>query len=115
MKKIHPLFNLFLLFSLLSSYFVLLGHEGNNHNHLNQLNTNYSLNERCKNDLEGFSEKLGGGAYTYPSLREDVGSSMISRASTGKMFFEFLTSVVPENYNHDNVSFFFLSDIDLNL
>jgi alpha-mannosidase len=95
--------------------FFSFAHEGNNHNHINELNTNFKLYEYCKNDIEGFSEKLGGGAYNYPSLREDVSTAMISRASTGNMFFEFFTSEVPANYNKDEVHFFFLSDIDLNL
>lgn len=104
-----------ILFCLSIAQFFSFAHEGNNHNHINELNTNFKLYARCKSDLEGFSEKLGGGSYTYPSLREDVSSAMISRASTGKMFFEFLTSEVPANYDKDEVHFFFLSDIDLNL
>ena len=74
------------------SFFIFqttIAHEGNNHDHIQDLNIKYRLYEICKNDLEGFSEKLGGGMYTYPSLREDVGQAMISRASTGKMYFEF--------------------------
>ena len=92
-----------------------VAHNGSKHNHIVELNTSYQLYQICKNDLEGFSEKLGGGAYTYPSLREDVGRAMISRATTGKMYFEFLTAEVPVAFEHENVNFFFLSDIDLNL
>lgn len=93
----------------------IFAHNGTKHNHIHELNTNYKLYQLCKNDLEGFSEKISGGAYSYPSLREDVGQAMISRATTGKMAFEFLTSTVPSTYNESSVRFFFLSDIDLNL
>ena len=93
----------------------VIGHEGNKHNHIHELNVNYTLYQVCKDDLEGFSAKLGGGAYTYPTLREDISTAMISRASTGNMYFEFLTSEVPEDYQKEQVNFFFLSDIDLNL
>ena len=90
-------------------------HNGGDHNSIHDLNTNFQLYNICKNDIEGFAQKISGGAYSYPSLREDIGDAMISRASTGKMGFEFLTAKVPDNYNKKEVSFFFLSDIDLNL
>ena len=95
---------------------VSYGHNGGNgHNYIHEINANYRLFTICKNDIEGFSKKISGGDYSYPSLREDLGEAMISRASTGKMGFEFLTGAVPANYAKDQVSFFFLSDIDLNL
>jgi alpha-mannosidase len=52
--------------------------------------------------------------YSYPSLRDDVRQAMITRASTGKAGFEFLTSTVPSDYMEEMVNFFFYSDIDLN-
>lgn len=111
----HIFFRNFLTILSLLIYHLTIAHEGNNHNHIQELNIKYRLFEICKNDLEGFSEKLGGGMYNYPSLREDVGQAMISRASTGKMYFEFLTAIVPADYAKQKVNFFFLSDIDLNL
>ncbi len=88
-------------------------HEGTGHNAIHELNQNYRLYDICKNDIEGYSQKLSGGDYTYPCLREDLGDAMISRASTGRMAFEFLTGAVPANYIKETVSFFFYSDIDL--
>lgn len=88
-------------------------HEGTGHNAIHELNQNYRLYDICKNDIEGYSQKLLGGDYTYPCLREDLGDAMISRASTGKMAFEFLTGVIPADYTKETVSFFFYSDIDL--
>ncbi len=88
-------------------------HEGTGHLSIHELNQNYRLYEICKNDIEGYSQKLSGGDYTYPCLREDLGEAMISRASTGKMAFEFLTATVPNEYSDETVSFFFYSDIDL--
>ena len=91
-------------------------HEGNSQSHIQELNTNGHLYEICKNDIEGFQEMLSGSEFfSYPSIRDDVGTSMIAGATTGKMGFEFLTGVVPTDYTADQVTFFMLSDIDLNL
>lgn len=89
-------------------------HESAGKNQIHSINMNYELYQICKNDLEGFSEQIGGGMYTYPSLREDLRQSMIARASTGKAGFEFFTSTVPVDLNGKMVTFFFYSDIDLN-
>ncbi len=89
-------------------------HESAGKNRIHSVNVNYSLYEICKNDLEGYSEQIGGGMYTYPSLRDDVRHSMIARASTGKAGFEFYTSAVPSSNKEETVHFFFYSDIDLN-
>lgn len=84
--------------------------------HIQELNTNYSLYQISKDDIEGYKEMLSGSEFfLYPSLREDMNVSMIARATTGKMGFEFLTGEVPKNYTKDKVNFFLLSDIDLNL
>ena len=90
-------------------------HESAGKNQIHSVNLNYNLYQICKNDLEGFSEQIGGGMYTYPSLRDDVRQSMIARASTGKAGFSFYTSTVPVDFKEEMVSFFFYSDIDLNL
>jgi len=90
-------------------------HESAGKNKIHSVNLNYKLYQICKNDLEGFSEQIGGGMYTYPSLRDDVRQSMIARASTGKVGFSFYTSMVPVDLKEEMVSFFFYSDIDLNL
>ena len=90
-------------------------HTGNGNGHIQELNTNYHLYNICKNDIEGYQEMLSGSEFfTYPSIREDIGTSMIARATTGKMGFEFLTGIVPKNYASDRVAFFMISDIDLN-
>jgi len=91
-----------------------LAHETAGKNLIHSINVNYELYQLSKNHLEGYSEQIGGGMYTYPSLRDDVRQSMITRASTGKAGFEFYTSTVPADYKADLVHFFFYSDIDLN-
>ncbi|MBT8306206.1 MAG: hypothetical protein KJN85_04655, partial [Maribacter sp.] len=91
-------------------------HEGNGNGHIQELNTNYGLYTICKNDIEGYKEMLSGSEFfLYPSLRDDVNVSMIARATTGEMGFEFLTGEVPVDYASDKVTFLMLSDIDLNL
>lgn len=90
-------------------------HETAGVNKIHSINVNYELYQICKNDIEGFSEQLSGGMYSYPSLRDDVRSAMIARASTGKAGFEFLTAAVPSDYSQEMVTFFFYSDIDLNI
>lgn len=90
-------------------------HEGNGNGHIQELNTNYRLYNLCKDDIEGYKEMLSGSEFfSYPSIREDISISMIARATTGKMGFEFLTGEVPKNHTSDKVTFFLLSDIDLN-
>lgn len=91
-------------------------HEGNGNGHIQELNTNYGLYNICKNDIEGYKEMLSGSEYfLYPSIREDINVSMITRATTGEMGFEFLTGEVPTDYSSDEVTFLMLSDIDFNL
>ncbi|MGB5556214.1 MAG: hypothetical protein WBM83_16275, partial [Flavobacteriaceae bacterium] len=91
-------------------------HEGNGNGHIQELNTNYGLYTIAKNDIEGYKEMLSGSEFfLYPSIREDVGVSMIARATTGEMGFEFLTGEVPKDYASDKVTFYMISDIDLNL
>jgi alpha-mannosidase len=93
-----------------------LFHEGNGNGHIQELNINFELYERCKNDIEGYKKMLSGSEFfLYPSIREDVNVSMIARATTGEMGFEFLTGEVPADYTSDEVTFLMLSDIDLNL
>ena len=90
-------------------------HETNGNGHIQELNTNYRLYKIGKNDIEGYKEMLSGSEYfLYPSVREDINVSMIARATTGEMGFEFLTGEVPANYASDKVTFLMLSDIDLN-
>ncbi len=103
------------LLVLLLHPFVLTAHEGSGHNHVHEINTKYFLYSICKNDIEGYASTIGGGEYTYPSIREDISKALISRATTGLKSFELLTGKVPENFTKDKVTFFFISDIDLNL
>lgn len=90
-------------------------HGGGGHSHIYEVNTRFDLYNISKNDIEGFSEKISGRDYTYQSIREDVNKALISRASDGKLAFELLTGKVPDNYTEKNVSFFFYSNIDLNI
>ncbi len=89
-------------------------HGDGGHNHIYELNTLFDLYNIIKNDIEGFHSKISGRDYTYQSLREDVNKPMIARASSGKMFFELLTNIVPQAYNENEVTFSFYSNIDLN-
>lgn len=90
-------------------------HGGNGNGHIQELNINYRLYNICSGDIEGYSEMISGSEYfLYPSIREDINVSMIARATTGEMGFEFLTGEVPADYKKENVSFFMLSDIDFN-
>ena len=102
------------LFILLLAPARVKAHETAGKNQIHSVNVNYSLYQICKNDLEGFSSQISGGMYTYPSLRDDIRQAMITRASTGKAGFEFLTSTVPADYKAEMINFFFYSDIDLN-
>lgn len=90
-------------------------HGGSGNSHIQDLNTNYRLYKLCRDDVEGYHEMLSGAEFfSYPSIREDIGTSMIARATTGKMGFEFLTGKIPLDHTSDQVTFLFLSDIDLN-
>jgi alpha-mannosidase len=72
-------------------------HDGNGNGHIQELNTHYRLyNILPEHDLEGYQEMLSGSEFfSYPSIREDINVSMIARATSGKMGFEFLTGKVP--------------------
>lgn len=99
-----------------SGYEPTFFHEGNGNGHIQELNINHLLFTIGKNDIEGYREMLSGSEFfLYPSLREDINVSMIARATTGEMGFEFLTGEVPTDYAADSVTFLMLSDIDLNL
>lgn len=90
-------------------------HGGNGGGHIQELNTNHTLYQICMNDLEGYSEMLSGSEFfSYPSLRDDINTSMIARATTGEMGFEFLTGKVPLDYPEPQATFLWLSDLDLN-
>ena len=109
---------------IIQKYFVLLlllvlcyssfAHEGAGNNHIHTINTNYKLYQQCRGDVEGYAYKLSGGEYDYPSLRDDHRNAMISRATTGKHGFEFMTGKVPVDHKGNTVTFFFYSDVDLN-
>ena len=90
-------------------------HGGGNHNHIYELNTRYNLYNLTKSDIEGYNDKISGRDYVYQSIREDVTKALISRASDGKLGFEILLNKVPENYTEKQVTFFFYSNIDLNI
>jgi len=115
------LMSAFLVFGALSAFgasdasLPLPMHEGNGNGHIHELNVNYRLYQAAGSDVEGFKEMLSGSEFfLYPSLRQDINVSMIARATTGQMGFEFLTGEVPMEFNSDVVTFLMLSDIDLN-
>lgn len=90
-------------------------HGGNGQGHIQELNTNHQLYSICKNDLEGYREMQSGSEFfSYPSLRDDINTSMIARATTGEMGFEFLTGQVPADFAAETATFCLLSNIDLN-
>lgn len=94
---------------------VLPLHGGGGHSHIYEVNTRCNLYNLSKNDIEGYNEKIDGRDYTYQSIREDVTKALISRASDGKLSFEILLNKIPENYAKKEASFFFYSNIDLNI
>ena len=100
---------------LLMCSFSVAAQELNGDAVIRELNVNKRLYQICHDDLDGYTKQTGGGVYTYPSLRSEISEAMIARASTGKVGFEFQTAEVPADYSREVVSFFFYSDIDLNL
>ncbi len=91
-------------------------HEGTGNAHIQELNVNHRLFNLAKTDIEGYKEMLSGSEFfSYPSIREDVGTSMITRATNGNMAIEFLTGEVPKDHKGNSVTFLMLSDMDLNL
>ena len=93
-----------------------LFHDGNSNSHIQELNMNYKLYNICKNDIEGYSKSLSGREFgAYGSIREGLYNSLIARATTGEMAIEFLTGKTPETFTYNAVTFFMISDIDLNL
>jgi len=91
-------------------------HQGTGNAHIQELNVNHRLFKIARTDIEGYKEMLSGSEFfSYPSIREDVGTSMIARTTNGKMAIEFLTGEVPMDYSESTVTFLMLSDMDLNL
>jgi alpha-mannosidase len=102
--------------SLITSNFSdLKPFHGGGHSHIYEVNTRYNLYQLCSSDIEGFNEKISGRDYTYQSIREDVTDALIARASDGKLGFEIRLNKIPKNYTKNEVSFFFNSNIDLNI
>ncbi|MCB0585351.1 MAG: hypothetical protein KDD06_08515, partial [Phaeodactylibacter sp.] len=57
-------------------------HGGAGNGHIQELNVNHRLYDIGKNDIEGYKAMLSGSEFfSYPSLRDDVGVSMIARAT----------------------------------
>lgn len=102
-----------LLFHLIA--FSLAAHEGAKQNHIHEVNTKYQLYQICQNDIDGYTEKISGDDITYHSIRVDVREALITRANTGEMAFELLTAPVPLEFQQKEVTFFYYSDISLNL
>lgn len=102
-----------LLFHLMA--FSLAAHDGAKQNHIHEVNAKYQLYQICQNDIDGYAKKISGDDITYHSIRVDVRDALISRANTGEMSFELLTSPVPMNNQKKEVTFFYYSDISLNL
>ena len=104
-----------LLFPMYNPHIDIPPHGGGGHSHIYEMNVKYNLYSICKNDIEGFKAKNYGRDYTYQSIREDVTKALISRASDGKLSFEILTNQIPNNYTKEKASYFFYSNIDLNI
>ncbi len=90
-------------------------HDGAKQDHIYQINAKYRLYQSCKNDLDGFVEKISGENINYHSLRVDAREALLTRANTGKMSFELMTAPVPQEYTGSAVTFFYYSNISLNL
>lgn len=62
--------------------------------------------------FEGFSENLGGNQFTYESIREDVTSSLLTRTTNGKMEIEWITDVIPEDWEGKEAGFLWIAAMD---
>lgn len=84
-------------------------------NHIQELNTNYSLYQICKDDIEGYSKSLSGREFgAYGSIREGLYNSLFMRSNKDDEPIAFLTDKVPSDYKKETVTFFMISDITLN-
>jgi len=95
---------LFLTISLLIfSQLNILAKEGSK----NKLLFEFIMN--TENYIEGFKSNIGGGAFTYMSLRNDVSKSLLVRCTDGTSPVEWKTDVVPTNQNSDGAGFIWMA------
>jgi len=65
--------------------------------------------------IAGFENKISGVEFNYHSPHPDVRSSLISRATDGKMVAEWQTAIVPEGFQLPKVTFIWISGVGANI
>ena len=73
----------------------------------------YNLAATSKNWFEGFQKNIGTNEFVYHSFRSDVGKSLITRCTDGKMATEWQTQVVPANFEKAEAGFLWIAALDL--
>lgn len=72
----------------------------------------FQLAKRAQNYFEGFQENTGNNQFSYPSLRDDVTSSLITRCTDGTMAIEWKTATLPWVITSDTVGFLWMASAD---
>ena len=75
----------------------------------------HDLGRQSEGWLEGYAETVEGTTMAYHNLREDCMNALITRTTDGAMAITWKTAVVPAEYTGENVTFFFLTGMDLRL
>ncbi len=65
--------------------------------------------------LEGYSIPVSGDWINYNSVRDDVNKALLTRATDGKMYIEWETSEIPDDWKSKHVTFLWISGMDMNL
>lgn len=73
----------------------------------------HDLAHKTKNYFEGFQNNIGSNDFTYPSHRNDVSKSILTRASDGNMAIEWKTQTIPSDYKKPMLGFLWIAAIDL--
>lgn len=75
----------------------------------------YNLTAVSKNWFEGFQKNVGANEFSYHSFRTDVGKSLITRCTDGKMAIEWQTQVVPADFDEEKAGFVWIAALDLTM
>lgn len=73
----------------------------------------YNLAASSKTWFEGFWKNVGDNEFLYHSFRSDIGKSLITRCTDGKMAIEWQTEAIPANFDKENAGFLWIAALDL--
>lgn len=73
----------------------------------------HDLVQQSEGWLEGYAEAVAGTTMAYHNLREDCMNALITRTTDGAMDIVWKTATVPADYTGEDVTFFFLTGMDL--